>query len=107
GEPQLGDVVLVIGLGLIGQLVVQLLAAAGARVVGVDPDAEGCALAERLGALVCAHPSAGVVDTAVGELTGGHGVDQVYLAAGGHTNAPGELAAHLAPERGPRRDTGN
>ena len=38
GEPQLGEVALVIGLGLIGQLVVQLLAASGVRVVGVDPD---------------------------------------------------------------------
>ena len=36
GEPQLGDVALVIGLGLIGQLVVQLLVASGVRVVGVE-----------------------------------------------------------------------
>ena len=43
-----------IGLGLIGQLVVQLLVAAGVRVVGVDPDPARCALAERLGALACA-----------------------------------------------------
>jgi predicted dehydrogenase/threonine dehydrogenase-like Zn-dependent dehydrogenase len=99
GEPQLGDVALVIGLGLIGQLVVQLLAAAGVRVLGVDPDPERCSLAERLGALVCAHPSAGVVDTAVGELTGGHGVDQVYLAAGGASNEPVELAARLSRDR--------
>ncbi|MGH3948607.1 MAG: zinc-dependent alcohol dehydrogenase, partial [Pseudonocardiaceae bacterium] len=35
GEPALGDAALVIGLGLIGQLVVQLLVASGARVVGV------------------------------------------------------------------------
>ena len=34
------------------------------------------------------------------ELTGGHGVDQVYLAAGGGSNQPVELAARLAP--GPR-----
>src|ERR671931_1326815 len=46
GEPQLGDTALVIGLGLIGQLVVQLLVAAGARVVGVDPDPGRCELAE-------------------------------------------------------------
>src|SRR5947199_9052313 len=72
GEPQLGDVALVIGLGLIGQLVVQLLTASGVRVVGVDPDPSRCELAERLGALVCGSPGSGVVDTAVGELTGGH-----------------------------------
>ncbi|MGH3822803.1 MAG: bi-domain-containing oxidoreductase [Pseudonocardiaceae bacterium] len=106
GEPQLGDVALVIGLGLIGQLVVQLLVAAGVRVVGVDPDAERAALAERLGALVCAHPGSGVIDTAVRELTGGHGVDQVYLAAGGASNEPVELAARLSRDRGRVVDIG-
>ena len=106
GEPQLGELALVIGLGLIGQLVVQLLVAAGVRVVGVDPDPSRCALAERLGALVCSDPGSGVVDTAVGELSNGHGVDQVYLAAGGSTNDPVELAAKLARDRGRVIDIG-
>jgi predicted dehydrogenase/threonine dehydrogenase-like Zn-dependent dehydrogenase len=106
GEPQLGDVALVIGLGLIGQLVVQLLAAAGARVVGVDPDPERCRLAESTGALVCSDPDSGVVDAAVGELTDGHGVDQVYLAAGGSSNGPVELAARLSRDRGRVVDIG-
>jgi predicted dehydrogenase/threonine dehydrogenase-like Zn-dependent dehydrogenase len=106
GEPALGDVALVIGLGLIGQLVVQLLVASGARVVGVDPDPARCKLAERLGALVCDHPSSGVVDTAVASLTDGHGVDQVYLAAGGSTNEPVELAARLSRDRGRVVDIG-
>jgi predicted dehydrogenase/threonine dehydrogenase-like Zn-dependent dehydrogenase len=106
GEPQLGDLALVIGLGLIGQLVVQLLVASGVRVVGVDPDPSRCELAERLGALVTGHPDAGVVDTAVAELSGGHGVDQVYLAAGGSSNGPVELAANLARDRGTVVDIG-
>ncbi|HEX2132748.1 MAG TPA: bi-domain-containing oxidoreductase [Actinophytocola sp.] len=106
GEPQLGDVALVIGLGLIGQLVVRLLVASGVRVVGVDPDPGRCALAEEAGALVCGHPESGVVDTAVGEITGGHGVDQVYLAAGGSSNGPVELAAKLARDRGTVVDIG-
>lgn len=106
GEPQLGDVALVIGLGLIGQLVVQLLAASGVRVVGVDPDPQRCELAQRLGALVCSDPGSGVVDTAVGELTGGHGVDHVYLAAGGSSNEPVELAARLSRDRGRVVDIG-
>jgi threonine dehydrogenase-like Zn-dependent dehydrogenase len=106
GEPQLGDVALVIGLGLIGQLVVQLLIASGVRVVGVDPHPGRCELAERLGALVCSHPGSGVVDTAVGQLTAGHGVDQVYLAAGGTSNEPVELAARLSRDRGRVVDIG-
>jgi predicted dehydrogenase/threonine dehydrogenase-like Zn-dependent dehydrogenase len=106
GEPTLGDVALVIGLGLIGQLVVQLLIASGVKVIGVDPDPSRCALAESVGASVCAAPGSSVVDMAVAELTGGFGVDQVYLAAGGSTNQPVEMAAKLARDRGTVVDIG-
>lgn len=106
GEPQLGEVALVIGLGLIGQLVVQLLTAAGVRVVGADPDPVRCELAERLGAAACGDPASAAVAGAVAELTGGHGVDQVYLAAGGGSNQPVELAAQLCRDRGRVVDIG-
>ncbi|MEU3619788.1 bi-domain-containing oxidoreductase [Streptomyces sp. NPDC006872] len=106
GEPQLGDVALVIGLGLIGQLVVQLLAAAGVRVVGADPDPTRCELAERLGATACGDPASPAVEAAVAELTDGHGVDQVFLAAGGGSNQPVELAARLSRDRGRVVDIG-
>ncbi|MEY9988429.1 putative dehydrogenase [Streptomyces sp. V4I8] len=106
GDPQLGEVALVIGLGLIGQLVVQLLAASGVRVVGVDPDPARCELAERLGAAACGDPGSAAAEAAVAELTGGHGVDQVYLAAGGGSNQPVELAARLCRDRGRVVDIG-
>ncbi|MEU2284580.1 bi-domain-containing oxidoreductase [Streptomyces sp. NPDC013178] len=106
GESRLGEVALVIGLGLIGQLVVQLLAASGVRVVGADPDPVRCELAERLGAAACGDPASAAVETAVAELTGGHGVDQVYLAAGGGSNQPVELAARLCRDRGRVVDIG-
>lgn len=106
GEPQLGDVALVIGLGLIGQLVVQLLTASGVRVVGVDPDPARCELAERSGAAACGDPASAAVEAVVAELTDGHGVDQVYLAAGGGSNQPVELAARLCRDRGRVVDIG-
>ncbi|MEU1128646.1 bi-domain-containing oxidoreductase [Streptomyces sp. NPDC005900] len=106
GESQLGEVALVIGLGLIGQLVAQLLTTSGVRVVGVDPDPERCELAARLGAVACGDPAAPAVEAAVAELTGGHGVDQVYLAAGGTGNQPVELAARLCRDRGRVVDIG-
>ncbi|MFG2682052.1 bi-domain-containing oxidoreductase [Streptomyces sp. NPDC048392] len=106
GESRLGEVALVIGLGLIGQLVVQLLAASGVRVVGADPDPARCELAERLGAAACGDPESAAVESAVAELTDGHGVDQVYLAAGGGTNQPVELAARLCRDRGRVVDIG-
>ncbi|MFJ8233334.1 bi-domain-containing oxidoreductase [Streptomyces sp. NPDC094448] len=106
GEPQLGEVALVIGLGLIGQLVAQLLTASGVRVVGVDPDPVRCQLAVRLGAVACGDPASAAVAGAVAELTGGHGADQVYLAAGGSSNEPVELAVRLSRDRGRVVDIG-
>src|SRR5512143_93275 len=48
-EPQVGERVAVIGLGLVGCLAAQIAAAAGCRVLGVDIDARRAALAQGLG----------------------------------------------------------
>jgi threonine dehydrogenase-like Zn-dependent dehydrogenase len=52
GEVQLGETAAVIGLGLIGQLVVRLLVAAGVQAIGIDPVPERCRLAEKAGAVL-------------------------------------------------------
>ena len=101
-EVQLGEMACVVGLGLVGQLVVQLLAAAGVRVVGLDLSEDRCALAEQSGALVCAPPSReGIeqVERVLSTSTGGLGADHVFLAAGGSSNDPVHLAARLARDR--------
>jgi predicted dehydrogenase/threonine dehydrogenase-like Zn-dependent dehydrogenase len=102
GEVQLGETACVIGLGLVGQLVVRLLVAAGVRVVGVDTVPARCRMAEKAGALVCAGPDgegAAAVEQALAASTGGLGADHVFLAAGGSSNGPVELAARLARDR--------
>ncbi len=101
-EPQLGDVACVIGLGLVGQLVVRLLIAAGVRVVGLDVIDDRCRLAEKAGAVLCAAPTdAGMaaLENALADLTDGRGADQILLAAGGSSNDPAEAAARLARDR--------
>ena len=101
-EPQLGETACVIGLGLVGQLVVRLLVAAGVRVVGVDTVPERCRLAEQAGALACAGPDpdgTAYVEQVLQATTGGLGADHVYLAAGGDTNGPVELAVRLGRDR--------
>src|SRR5215472_9492658 len=101
-EPQLGETALVIGLGLIGQLLVRLLVAAGVRVLGLDMIEDRCRLAEQAGAVLCAAPDdEGLAGIAVSldELTSGRGADHVFLAAGGSSNAPVETAAKLARDR--------
>jgi predicted dehydrogenase len=101
-EPQLGETALVIGLGLIGQLVVRLLIAAGIRVVGLDMIEARCRLAEQAGAVLCAAPDdegLAAVAASLDEITSGRGADHVFLAAGGSSNAPVETAAKLARDR--------
>jgi predicted dehydrogenase/threonine dehydrogenase-like Zn-dependent dehydrogenase len=101
-EVQLGDTACVIGLGLVGQLVVRLLIAAGVRVVGLDTIEDRCRLAEKAGALTCAAPTPeGVqaVQQALAEITDGRGADHIVLAAGGSSNGPVEVAARLARDR--------
>jgi predicted dehydrogenase len=106
---KLGETACVIGLGLIGQLLVQLLNANGVRVVGVDISAERCRLAEAQGAVRAAGPNPPDVEqvvAALDELTGGFGADAVLLSAGGDSNGPVELAARLARDRGRVVDIG-
>jgi predicted dehydrogenase/threonine dehydrogenase-like Zn-dependent dehydrogenase len=101
-EPQIGDVACVVGLGLVGQLVVQLLVAAGVRVVGLDVVEARCRLAERSGAMACEVPDTEGIDRlerAIGRVTSGRGVDHVLLVAGGLSNGPVEVAARLARDR--------
>ena len=101
-ETQLGDTACVIGLGLVGQIVVRLLLAAGVRVVGLDVIEDRCRLAEAAGAVLAAAPTddgAAAAERALGELTSGRGADHVLIAAGGTSNGPVEIAARLARDR--------
>ena len=101
-EPQLGELACVIGLGLIGQLVVRLLVASGVRVVGVDTVPARCAMAEEAGAIASGTPDgegAAALERAIAAATGGLGADHVFLAAGGDSNGPVELAARIARDR--------
>ncbi len=101
-EVALGETACVIGLGLIGQLVVRLLVAAGVQVVGLDVLAARCRDAEKAGALACAAPDeAGLheVEQVLLARTGGLGADHILLAAGGDSNGPVEVAARLARDR--------
>src|ERR1044072_2012072 len=98
-EPTLGESVVVIGLGLIGQLAAQLLKANGCRVFGVDLDSSRVELARRLGADDgCV---AGVdVKQAVMKWSRGRGADAVLLTAATQSDEPIELAGEISRLRG-------
>lgn len=97
-DVRLGETVAVIGLGILGQLTVQLLRAAGAQPIGIDVDAARVALAER-------HGAAGVLrseDVAgrVAVLSGGIGADAVIITAATSSEDPIRLAGEIARDRG-------
>ncbi len=97
-EPQLGERVAVIGLGLLGLLGVQMLRAAGCRVIGIDVSSGKLELARTLGATqaVLADQAAG----AVADFTGNLGVDSTLLFASADNSKPVEQAADITRERG-------
>ncbi len=99
-DMQLGEVACVIGLGLIGQILVQILDAAGMKVVGFDFDQAKCELAKENGAVAAMHPSSENVMPEIERLTKGRGVDCTFVTAGGTSNGPAELAVEIARDRG-------
>ena len=99
GDVVVGERVMVVGCGLVGQITCQLLAAAGAVVIGVDLDAERCEAARRAGADHVVVAGEGAADTVM-RLVGGVGVDTALVTAASQTNAPLLLAADTLRDRG-------
>jgi predicted dehydrogenase/threonine dehydrogenase-like Zn-dependent dehydrogenase len=98
-EPTLGESVVVIGLGLIGQLAAQLLKANGCRVFGVDLDPTKVELAKSLGADDGRVAGAGLKE-AVLKWSRGRGADAVLLTAATQSDEPVELAGEISRLRG-------
>ncbi len=95
----LGDVVAVLGVGLVGQLAVQLLTLQGARVVAIDVNPERLALAKRMGAELSWRLGEPGLIEAVNALSGGLGCDGILVAAATESSEPLMLAADLARDR--------
>ncbi len=98
-DVRVGEFVVVLGLGLIGQLAVQLLKASGCRVIGLDVNGDRVGLAKAHGAdlALCArHASA---PGEILEFTRGRGADAVLITAATASNVPIEMAARLARDR--------
>jgi predicted dehydrogenase/threonine dehydrogenase-like Zn-dependent dehydrogenase len=79
--PTLGETIVVIGLGILGQIAVQLLKAAGCIVVGTDIDERRIGIARENGMDYGLAPSDGAVVTRIVQLTDGYGADGVLITA--------------------------
>lgn len=95
----LGDVVAVIGLGLVGQLVAQLVKLQGGVVIGIDLKPDRMELAHQLGVdhTVAGGPS---LLEAVNGITNGRGADCVIIAAAAKSVAPARQALEICRDRG-------
>ena len=91
-EAQVGERVAVIGLGLLGQVSMQIARAAGCEALGVDIDENRVALARQLGGSAVPREEAG------GAL--GSSFDAVLICAHTADSDPLILAAQLARDRG-------
>jgi len=98
-EVGVGDVVAVIGLGLVGQLVAQLARLQGARVIGIDLRSDRVELAKKLGVDHGLDGGVSIADE-VSAITNGLGADCVIVAAASKSSAPCKLALEICRDRG-------
>ena len=94
----IGEVVAVIGLGLVGLLTVQILKASGCLVVGIDLDKRRCQMACDMGADAAGDNWHEQTDECL-RLSGGYGADAVVITAATASSEPLEHAGELARDR--------
>jgi predicted dehydrogenase len=96
---ELGDRVVVMGLGLVGQINAQLARCAGATVLVTDLDPHKVALAKKLGAHLAVSDPAELA-SAVSEFTDGYGADAVLICAATKSDDPIRQAAEISRLKG-------
>jgi predicted dehydrogenase/threonine dehydrogenase-like Zn-dependent dehydrogenase len=103
-EISLGDKVAVIGLGLLGQLVAQLVRLQGGAVMGIDLRPERLELTKKFGTEICVDPSSAAL--AANAFTDGRGLDCVMIAAAAKSSGPCAQAVDICRDRGRIVDVG-
>ena len=97
---RVGERVLVVGLGLIGQLAVQMLRASGCLVAGADLSPRHLAMAEESGCQLVVDASDPVAPARLKAWAAGIGFDAIIITAAANDNAPFLLASEVARDRG-------
>jgi len=99
-QPTLGEKVAVIGLGLIGQMTMELLKANGCEAIGIDIDQGKVDLARSNG-FIALNPSNGEDPASfIANHTDEVGVDGVIITAATKTDGPIEQAAQITRKKG-------
>ncbi|HSO11275.1 MAG TPA: bi-domain-containing oxidoreductase [Anaerolineales bacterium] len=95
-EPQIGENVAIIGMGLLGLLTAQIASTAGCNVLGIDIDPARLALASSLGLQAVSREKA--VNSSAA-FTSSHGFDVILICADTSSNDPVELAGVIARDK--------
>jgi predicted dehydrogenase/threonine dehydrogenase-like Zn-dependent dehydrogenase len=96
---RVGESAVVLGLGLIGQLTVQILKASGCRVAALDISPDRVKLATASGADLALVLEGERTEKQVLDFTRGRGADAILITAATSSNEPVEQAARLARDR--------
>ena len=99
-KPELGEFVVVSGLGLIGLITVQLLKANGCRVIGIEFDQHKIDLGLKLGMDDFINLSNDDALKKVEKFTGGRLADYTIITAATKSNQPIELAGEITRRKG-------
>jgi predicted dehydrogenase/threonine dehydrogenase-like Zn-dependent dehydrogenase len=99
-DVQLGDTVCVLGLGLLGQITVQLAKLSGCKVIGIDIVPERLALAKELGADVVLHGQENNVQKEIEFLTQHYGVDVTLITAASSSHDIVQQAMQVTRRKG-------
>jgi polar amino acid transport system substrate-binding protein len=95
-----GENCVVIGLGLIGQLTIQILNAAGIKTIGIDIKDQQVELAEANGADLALNRNQNNLEKVIEDFTDGYGADAVIIAAASSSTDPVNLAGSLCRKKG-------
>lgn len=99
-KPEFGETIVVVGLGLIGLVVAQLLVANGCKVIGIEFDSQKVDLAKQKGIIVI-NPTQGVDPVRfVEEFTNNIGVDGVIITASTKSDDVIHQACEMSRKRG-------
>ena len=97
---RLGETCVVIGLGLLGQLTVQMLKSSGVKVAGVDINPDMVNIAQQSGADFVSTRDAGNIEQVIMNLSNGYGVDAVIITAATSSLDPINFAGSLCRPKG-------
>ncbi|MBL7913715.1 MAG: bi-domain-containing oxidoreductase [Bacteroidia bacterium] len=97
---RLGESAAVIGLGLIGQLTIQMLKASGVKTIGIDIDATQVNIALQNGADMAYTRNSEYIYKAIEELTNNYGVDAVIITAGTASTDPIDFSGEICRQKG-------